>query len=182
MELPLARFLERQESLALDFSAVSDLVEIEPITRAPVQRYLVRLGTRGLIKTAAGTIEHHQGCTFAVWFPEDYLRRISPFETVQWIAPQNAFHPNIGPGPGGAAYICLGGVFPGSPLLTIIEQVHEIFSWMNRLPHEKEAMNREACPWARAHGADLPIDSRPLLRSATAVDLSDLVLEEDTSS
>jgi len=181
MEMPVQRFLDRQLQEATRFASGSDLVEIEPIGLPPVQRYLVRLRTRGLVKTAGGAVEQVEGCTFAVWFPNDYTRRVSPYETVQWLAPRHAFHPNIGPGPGGETYICVGRIAPGTTLVDLVEQVHEIFGWVNRLPEEREAMNHDACQWARSHADELPIDTRPLRRNVALFDLSDLEVEEVAS-
>ena len=178
MELPLRRFLGRQYRDAGPFSAACALADIRAIGREPIQRYEVSLRTRGLVKSASGEVEVHEGCTFAVWFPDDYTRRVSPFETVQWIEPRNVWHPNFGPGPGGDIYICVGRIGPRTPLLDLVEQVHEIFGWVNRLPAENDALNHAACQWARAHGDRFPIDARPLRSAPAAIDLDGLELEE----
>jgi hypothetical protein len=182
MDDPTRRFLNRQYEKALEFAAQSDLVEISPIGPPPVQRYAVRLRTRGLVKSPSGAIVPTEGCTFGIWMPNDYLRRVSPFEIVQWDEPRNVFHPNVGPGPGGEIYICLGNIVPSTEVVDLIEQTHEIFGWVNRMTTESKAINHEACQWARSNGDQLPTDARPLRRGIASVDLSDLQVEEIATS
>ena len=170
--LPLTRFLDSQYAQGLELAAASDLLELVPIGPAPVQRYIARLGCRGLVRTDRGEIEESVGCVVGIHFPEDYLRRVQPLEIVRWIAPENVFHPNCALAPNGVPVVCVGKIPPGTPLVALIEAAAEIFSWQKVLPAESDALDAEACQWARRHPERLPVDDRPLRRpSASATEI-----------
>src|SRR5262249_25585064 len=115
--LLLTRFLDSQYAQGLELAAASDLLELVPIGAAPVQRYIARLGCRGLVRTDRGEIEESVGCVVGIHFPEDYLRRVQPLEIVRWIAPENVFHPNCALAPNGVPVVCVGKIPPGTPLV-----------------------------------------------------------------
>ncbi|MCZ6695710.1 MAG: hypothetical protein O7A63_04125, partial [Acidobacteria bacterium] len=58
---------------------------------------------------------------------------------------------------------------PGTSLVDLLMQCFEIITYNNFNTVEKNALNSEACCWARQNRKDLPIDTRPLKRPAAGV-------------
>lgn len=169
MDETLAGFLEAQNEQGLELARRSPLLELEPCGGTRPDRWVARFACRGLVRGPAGEAMEAEGFAVGVWFPEDYLRVVNPFECVTLLAPPGApraFHPNIGPGPGGRDYVCIGHLVPGTPLVDVVLQCFEIFAWQNATFVERNALNREACAWARNNLARLPIDRRTILGRA----------------
>ena len=55
---------------------------------------------------------------------------------------------------------------PGTPLVDLIYQLYEIITYHNVEMRENNALNLEACSWARSNLDRFPIDRRPLRRRA----------------
>ena len=79
-----------------------------------------------------------------IWFPADYLRRVEPFEVLTYLGPREVFHPNIK-----APFICVGRLVPGTPLVDILHQCSEIITYNKVTMREDDALNQDACAWAR---------------------------------
>ena len=93
----------------------------------------------------------------ALRFLQDYLRNADRFAMLRLLEPaEDAFHPNIAPN--GA--ICIQ-VYPGEPLVTICQSLHDLFRWRLRQYDERDALNPIACSWGREN-IDQPVDERPL--------------------
>ena len=153
-------FLEAQDHEALDLDQRSDMVDIEPIGPRPASMYRVTFHCEGLVKTADGirrTNRHEVGIRFG---PNHLRCAPNVAYLLTWISPVEAYHTNIA-----APFICVGPVPPGMTLVNLIYQTHQIISWQRFSPHD--ALNGDACSWARANIDALPIDPRrSLLRPA----------------
>ena len=99
--------------------------------------------------------------TLGIWFPPSYLVRAESFVVVKWFEPWTVFHPNIRP-----PLMCVGRIVPGMPLVDLLYQCFEIITYNKVTMREDDALNREACAWARRNVERFPIDRRPLKRRA----------------
>src|SRR6266446_2318 len=72
-------------------------------------------------------------------------------------------HPNIS-----APFMCLGHIAPATPLVDLIYCSFELITYIKCTMRENDALNREACGWAR-HQARFPLDRRPLKRRPMAM-------------
>jgi hypothetical protein len=106
-----------------------------------------------------------------IYFSSDYLRTVNPFETLTLFEPLNTFHPNVA---FGAPFICVGHIVPGTSLVDLLYQVYEILTYQKLTPREDDALNKEACRWARANQGRFPIDPRPLKRRPLALEVERL--------
>jgi hypothetical protein len=170
----LHAFLRRQCDEGLALAAASDLVSIEPLAPpdgGPPDRFVVHLTCRGLVRTPRGAIEESGEFVVGIWFPDDYLRVANPFEVLTWLHPRHAWHPNIS---AFAPAICIGHLAPGTGLVDLVYQVWEIVTWQKVTMREDDALNRDACQWARANLARMPVDARPLKRRTPAFHADDI--------
>ena len=164
-------FLERQQKEGMALAAESDLLELIPMFAfddGPPQYYLARFHCKGLVRSFDGEIVEADRFEVMISFPSDYLRRADPFEVLSWMGPREVFHPNIS---AKAPVICIGRLAPGTPLVDIIYQCFEIITYNKVTMREDDALNREACVWARANQQRFPVDSRPLKRRALDIQI-----------
>jgi hypothetical protein len=158
MNDPILRsFLDRQLEAGLALAASSDLLELRPLGPTPVQRYLVRLRCKGLVRLGSGAVVEADRFEVGVRLPMDYLRRAHPAEVLTWLHPFNVFHPNIL-----APLICVGPLAPGTSLVDLIFQVYEVVTYTKVTMREDDALNKDACAWARNHLDRFPTDRRAL--------------------
>jgi hypothetical protein len=158
----LEGFLIRQYEEGTALSAESDILDLASLGRKhPPDRYVATYRANGLIRTPEGEIQEADRFAVGVWFTPDYLRRAEVLWTLTWLGPRNVFHPNIS---NELPYICIGRLFPGTLLVDLIYQVFEIITYHKVTMREDDAMNREACAWARENRHRFPIDPRPLKR------------------
>ena len=155
-------FLEKQLELGLELAASCDLLELLPLGRRPVDRYIVRLGCTGLVRDPRGAVVEADRFEVGVRFPQDYLRRVHPAQVLAWLGPHETFHPNIM-----SPFICVGRLAPGTSLPDLIYQVFEIVTYTKVTMREDDALNKDACVWSRGNRARFPVDRRPLRRSVT---------------
>ncbi len=160
-------FLQRQRDDAMALVRDSDLATVVPISP---QHFAVRLRCKGLVQSRSGEILEAASFEFGVYMPSDYLRRADPFEVVTWFGPREIWHPNIS---NRAPFICIGRLLPGTPLVDIIHRVYQIVAYQKVTMREDDALNREACAWARQNQHRFPIDGRPLKRKAVALEIED---------
>jgi hypothetical protein len=113
------------------------------------------------VRTASGDVTEANRFAVGIAFPHDYLRRADPFQVLTWLGPRNVFHPNISDR---APFICVGRIAPGMPLVDLIYQLHEIITFNKATVCEDDALNHDACAWARHNQHRLPVDTRPLKR------------------
>lgn len=164
MDNILEPWLMRQLSEGKALEAQSDLFDLVPTDNSPApQRYVVCYHCTGLVRAANGQIEEANQFAVGIWFPDDYLRHVEPFQVTTWLAPREIFHPNVSDR---APFICVGRIGPGTPLVDLIDQVHQIITFNKLTVREDDALNRDACVWARRNDRRFPIDTRPLKRRA----------------
>ena len=145
----------------MSLAAASDLLELVPVGASPAARYVARYSCRGLVRLASGVIAVAEEFAVGIQFPDDYLRHVEPMRVVSWLAPRNAYHPNIN---ADAGVICVGRLAPGTPLVDILYQVFEMITCRRMTMREDDALDRHACAWARANQSRFPVDDRPLKR------------------
>lgn len=161
----IASFLQRQLEEGVALARESDKLAIVPVTP---QHFAIQLRCKGLVQAGSGGIVTADNFEFGVYFPADYPRRANPFEVVTWFGPREVFHPNIS---NKVPMICIGHLFPGTPLVDIIRQVFQIVTYQKVTMREDDALNREACAWARQNQHRFPIDRRPLKRGTPTLNI-----------
>jgi hypothetical protein len=144
----------------------SDILELECLPTG--QHFIAHYACRGLVKDADDVVREADTFHVGFFFPANYLRAVNPFETVTLFHPLNVYHPNVA---FGAPFICVGHITPGMPLVDLLYQVYEILTYQKLTPREDDALNPEACRWARGRLARFPIDPRPLKRRPLALEL-----------
>jgi hypothetical protein len=155
---PYERFLRKQLSEGLSLAARSDLLAVVPEPADPPRRYEIHLGARGFVMRN-GEVAEAEGALALVRFPDDYLESVRPPEICAWLHPMNAFHVNLRP-----PFACLGVLRAGTPLVDIIYQLHEIWTWQHK--NFSDPLNGEVVRWALSrseHPQALVADRRPLL-------------------
>jgi len=161
----LAAFLTRQREEGLALAAASDLLDLAPLEAGPCQRYLAGFRCDGLARDDAGEVVVADRFLLAIWLPDDYLRAADPFRVLTWLEPHRAFHPNVRP-----PFVCIGHLSPGTPLVDLLYRCFELVTWNKVTMREDDALDRDACAWARGNQDRFPVDRRPLKRRSVAPD------------
>ena len=156
MDPILADFLEAQWREATELADQSDLLELR---RIDPQLIIAGFSCRGLVLGETGQVEIAERFEIAFSFPDHYLRVPDPTRVVTCLSPRNVFHPNCAP-----PLICIGDIKPGTPLVEMLYQTFEVLSHQAATVREDDALNWDACQWARNHQDLLPVDTRPLKR------------------
>ncbi|MGH7467141.1 MAG: hypothetical protein ACRENP_04060 [Longimicrobiales bacterium] len=158
-----AAFLQRQYEEGMALARDSDILRLTPVGGDPPERYVADFHCRGLVRSLAGEVSEANHFAVGIWFPSDYLRHAEPWQILTWLGPRRVHHPNIS---AVAPYICVGRLVPGTALVDLIYQCFEIITYKKVTMRENDALNLEACAWARVHQDRFPIDTRPLKRRA----------------
>jgi hypothetical protein len=153
-------FLARQHEEGMALASESDLLDLVP-RGAPADRYLARFTCRGLVRQPPHSGVEFERFEVGIRFGLDYLRLADPFRVLTWLGPREIWHPNIA---ATAPVICVGRLAPGTSLVDILYQVFEIITWNKVTMREDDALNREACQWARRNSHRFRVDRRPLKR------------------
>ena len=156
-------FLEAQFEAGMALARDSDLLELIPVSEGACPRYVARFFCTGLVKNVDGEIVEANRFDVGIWLPPDYLRFADPLRVVTWLGPRSIFHPNIS---ATLPMICLGRLTPGTALTDLLLQAFEIITFKKITMSEHDALNFEACAWARKHPHRFPVDSRSLKRSS----------------
>lgn len=156
-------FLKRQYEEGMELARSSDLIELYPMGGDPPNRYIAEFRCKGLVRAVGGDAVEADHFEVGIWFPSDYLRRAEPFQVLTWLGPMDVFHPNISDK---APFICVGRLAPNTRLIDIVYQCFDIITYNKVTMREDDALNREACAWARKNQHRFPIDRRPLKRRA----------------
>jgi hypothetical protein len=159
-------FVQRQAEEGQALAQASDILTLESLPTG--QHFIAHYSCRGLVKGADGIVREAEQFHVGIFFGSDYLRNAKPHETVTLFDPLNTFHPNV---TFGAPFICLGRIAPGTPLVDLLYQCYEILTYQKLTPREDDALNKEACRWARASQERFPIDKRPLKRRPLVLDV-----------
>lgn len=162
MDKVFESFLRRQFDDGMALAAESDLFDLVPLDPPPlVRHYIACFHCTGLVRAPSGEVMEANQFAVGIAFPDEYLRRVEPSQVLTWLSPREVFHPNISNrGP----FICVGRMGPGTSLVDLVFQMHEIISWSKATVREDDALNVDACQWARANADRLPVDRRPLKR------------------
>jgi hypothetical protein len=155
----LAGFLARQREEGMALAAESDLFDLIPVDGRAGQRYLLELRCTGLVQRDSGEIVEADRFVVGVWFPDHYLREADPYRVLTWLDPVRTWHPNVK-----APFVCVGGIAPATPLCDLVYRCAEVVTWNRVTMREDNALNKEACAWARRNLQRFPVDSRPLKR------------------
>jgi len=156
-------FLQRQYEDGMALAEGSDLLELYPVITdegLPPQEYLARFRCKGLVRIE-DVVEEWDCFEVLIYFPSDYLRTANAFQVLSWTYPAQVFHPNIS---ATSPFICIGRLAPGTSLVDILFQCWEIITFNKVTMREDDALNREACAWARTNQRSFPVDTRPLKR------------------
>jgi hypothetical protein len=151
-------FLERQYEDGMALAERSDLLELVPLSPRPVQYYVARYGCKGLVRRGTDVVEA-DNFEIGFHFPSDYLRRAHAGEVLTLFSPAAAFHPNLR-----MPLVCPGWLRPGTSLPDLLFQCFDILTYKLVTMNELNALNFEACAWARDHQDRFPVDPRPLCR------------------
>lgn len=127
--------------------------------------YRLTFGTRGHVRTREGDVQTVERHVIILRFLPDYLRNANRFDMLRLIEPIDppAFHPNIS----SVGHVCVE-IYPGEPLVSICESLHNLLRWKLRQYDERNAFNKIACAWGRDHVHE-PIDDRPLFGRKVAI-------------
>lgn len=158
----LSEFLEDQYRAGLELAERSDVLELEPLGRKPVQLWVARFAARGLVRRD-GEVGEADRLEVGIHFGRNYLRHADPAEVITLLAPADAFHPNVR-----FPFICPGWLRAGTTLPDLLYQVYDIWRYALVTPNEFDSLNPAACSWARANRHRFPIDPRPLARRRPA--------------
>ena len=167
-------FLKRQYEEGIALAASSDLLELYPISGDPPDRYIAKFRCKGLVRGRGEDAVEADHFEVGIWFPSDYLRRAEPFQVLTWLGPVDVFHPNISDR---APFICVGKLAPNTRLVDILYQCFDIITYNKVTMREDDALNRDACAWARMHQHRFPVDRRPLKRRALELEVEQVEKE-----
>jgi len=156
------RFLERQLEEGMALAAASDRLDLRPLGPHPAPAYVARFACRGLVRRGGQVLEH-EAFHVGIHFDEAYLRRFDTARVLTWLAPAEIFHPNVA-----RPYVCVGRMLAGTPLVDLLYQVFEVITYQNVEMREPNALDHEACVWARRNQHRFPVDRRPLKRRTCA--------------
>jgi hypothetical protein len=122
-----------------------DLLDWACLGRTAPWLYRLTFRTCGLVRSDEGQIEPVERHVIALRFQPDYLRRADRFEMLRYLEPRGPFHPNICPRTGA---ICVE-IYPGEPLMEILQSLHDLLRWRLRQLAEHDALNPDACSYGR---------------------------------
>ena len=162
-------FLRRQAEEGLALASESDLLDLIPFGQ-PADHFLAIFSCTGLVEDRRGRVVEADHFEVGIGFPSTYLRVADPFRVLTWLGPRNVWHPNIS---AAAPVICVGRLPPGTGLVDLCYQIFEIITWNKVTMREDDALNREACQWARNHASRFPVDRRPLKRRKLNLKIDD---------
>jgi hypothetical protein len=152
-------FLTTQAEAAATLTASTDLVDVTPVGS---RHYVLHYHCRGLVKDAAGVLEHDDFVVGA-FLHDGYLRRSVAAAVLRILSPLTTFHPNTT-----SSLMCIGTIRPGTGIAELCARAYEVLTFQSFTANEHDALNREACAWVRRNLERLPIDARPLIwRRAT---------------
>jgi hypothetical protein len=154
-------FLKKQFEEGLMLAQNSDILTLKPMGPQPVQHFLACFSCKGLVRGPGLTVSEANKFVAGISFPDDYLRRAQVPEVVTLLEPVNFHHPN-----GRFPFLCIGHLSPGQSLSSLIYQIYEMITY-HRF-NLTDALNQEACAYARANLHRFPLDRRPLRRVTRA--------------
>ena len=161
----LQGFLERQYDEGMALAEASDLLHLISLGGDPPRKYLADFRCTGLVKAPDGEIVPAERFVVGIWFPDDYLRAVDPFQILTWLEPRTVYHANVSDvGP----FVCIGHIVPATSLVEILYRLFDVITYNKVTLVEEKALNREACGWGRSNVHRFPIDRRGLKRRTGA--------------
>lgn len=154
-----ASFLEYQWEEGQALAAESSTLELYPVAGGGWQSLVARFTCRGLIRLPDGSKAEAERFDVGIRFPDDYLRRANAFQVLTWHGPREVFHPNIDPR---KKVLCIGPLAAATPLVSLLYRCHDLITYRKLTVREDDALNAEACQWARGRLSLFPVDERPL--------------------
>jgi hypothetical protein len=154
-------FLRSMFEHGMAYAAQSDIFRLEPCMGDPPFAYACHFAAPCYVRRPSGEIALHEGgFTIGIAFPPDYLRLpVVPSQAVlQFIQPVEVWHPNVR-----WPFICIGRIAPGTDLLELVLRCYELTTFQRKAnPTEWDALNPEACRWARSRWPVEPACRLPL--------------------
>ena len=150
-------FLQAQHRNMDEFALDSDRLKIFACSHVHgtdiPNAYMIKLRCRSAAmedgKVNVADREHVLG--FAI--PPDYQRKAyDSMMLLTLLHPHNLFGPNIK-----GHVLCIGPIAPATPFVAVIRRCFEVITCQRITMSEKDALNRDACQWARH--ARLPLQS-----------------------
>lgn len=166
----LNAFLENQHSEAMALAENSDVLSLYLASHSSLQYYLAEFNCPCLVKQDNGDITTVAKAVVGIWLPSNHLREFDTAKVVSWLEPISVFHPNIKP-----PFMCLGHLPPGASMKEILHQIYAVITYQKVTMTELDALNHEACEWARKHQERFPLYSRPLTRQTLTFDAEPLL-------
>ena len=140
------------------------------VTRLSGNRLLAHFSCKGFVLGEGGRVEECDRAVIGFHIADDYLRRSrDSMEVLSWLAPHNAFHPNIRENA-----CCIGKVAAGTSLVELLQRTYAVITWQEVMPDEFNALNPAACAFARNHPERVPVDARPLKNRPLSFQLGEL--------
>ena len=177
MDRVLDTWLGRQYAEGMALCAASDVLALLPEPgRRPPQRFIARFSSPTMVRIGppGSPVTRWDGFAALFQFPSDYLRSApDAARIVSLLAPLHAFHPNVAP-----PFICIGRIVPGTGLCELIYRVHEIMTFRKVTPREDDALNPDACVWARNNAPLSLLSAAPLLRRPVAFSVEQIHPQE----
>ena len=161
----LEGFLERQHEEGMALARQSDILELTALDGPLPQHYVATFHCNGLVQAGDGAIEGSNRFIVGYYFSPDHLRIVDPSQAAVLFEPVRTWHPNIR-----SPFVCLGHIAPATPLVDLIYRSFELITYTKCTMREDNALNREACVWARNNQARFPLDRRPLKRRPIAIE------------
>lgn len=169
MDPILTRWLDRQVADAMTLNESSDVVRVRPAPGPRPQLFDVAFDGPTVVSGRAG-IETVRGFGVRIRFPDDYLISVpNVANVIALLAPRGIFHPNCK-----SPFICIGKLAPGTRLVEIVGQVWQILTYQRFTAREDDALDAEACAWARARVDNFPLTHASLRRGRTALVVDEL--------
>lgn len=170
MDMVFESWLERQYADGMSLCSASDVLTLVPGPgRFPPRRFIAQFTSPTMVRVGT-EVTRAEGFAVLLQFPTDYLRLASDAgQIVNLRAPVNLFHPNVAP-----PFICIGPVAPGTGLIELVYRVYEVLTFQKMTPREDNALNHEACAWARRHMQLFPLSAAPLRRRAVAFSVNEI--------
>ena len=154
----LVAFLERQRDEGVALATASDRLDLTPLGPGPCQRYLADFHCTGLVRADDGDVVPADRFLFGIVsapvparsrpVPRLRLDRAAPRLSSQRVSALRLRRASA----------------PGTPLVDLLYRCFEIITWNRVTMREDDALDRDACAWARRNQHRFPLDRRPLKR------------------
>jgi hypothetical protein len=169
----LEAFLKRQHEEGFALAGQSDMFDLRALDGPPAQHYIATFYCNGLVQERDGSIVQANRFVVGYYFSPSHLRAPDPYQAVMLFQPERSWHPNVR-----APYLCLGHIAPATTLVDLIYRSFELLTYRKCTMREDNALNHEACVWARNNQHRFPLDRRPLKRRRGAIGVTERIGNE----